>query len=208
MTIVSHHGGEERQNIRRCSTLVDLYVGVFAMGCYSCQGPDGTESTLCPACRVTRAERDISIRSSINKKNRGLLDYAKVLRDEWLVVVGVIVMIAASINALFWVFYGSDRAMIDAPWAKIPPEEIYHTCMAKAPLGDISEINFDEIQQGYPNEVAQFLKENEPHGVSRADIIRHVMTLRLQESCAAARQTCASSPTSEECRRFAEAYVL
>jgi hypothetical protein len=178
------------------------------MGCYNCQGPDGTESTLCPTCRATRAERDTSIRSSINRKNRGISDYLKVLREEWLVVVGVIIMISASINALFWLFYGSDRALVDAPWAKIPPEEIYYTCMAKAPVGDLSDVDFDQIQQGYPNEVAQFLKENETQTISRAEIIRHVMTLRLRESCAAARQTCTNNPEGEDCRRFAEAYVL
>lgn len=178
------------------------------MGCYNCQGPDGTESTLCPTCRASRAERDISIRTSINKKARGFWDYFKVLRDEWLVVVGVIVMFSASINALFWLFYGSDRALVDAPWARIAPEEIYYTCMSKAPVGDVSEIDFDQIQQGYPNEVAQFLKENESHTTSRADIIRHVMKLRLKESCTTAKQTCANNPTGDDCRRFAEAYVL
>lgn len=178
------------------------------MGCYNCQGPDGTESILCPTCRVSRAGRDTSIRTSINKKNRGLSDYVKVFRDEWIVVVGVIVMITASINALFWLFYGSDRALVDAPWAKIPPEEIYNTCMAKAPMGDVSDIDFEQIQQGYPNEVAQYLKENETKAVSRAEIIRHVMTIRLQESCSSARQSCTRDPAGEDCRRFAEAYIL
>jgi hypothetical protein len=178
------------------------------MGCYNCQGPDGTESRLCPTCRVARAQQDLSIRSSLNKRNRGFSDYVKVLRDEWLVVLGVIVMITASVNALFWVFYGSERALMDAPWAKIPPEYIYNTCMANASVGDVSEIDFNQIQQGYPNEVAQFLKENQSQTVSRADIIRHIMMLRLQESCSAARQSCLKNPSGEDCRRFAEAYVM
>lgn len=130
------------------------------------------------------------------------------MKDEWMVVVGVAVMLTASVNAVFWLFYGQDQAFVSAPWANVAPEELYQRCVAQVNIPDISDIDYDQIQQGYPTEIAAFMNEHPEGANSRAEIIRHVLELRSKQSCLIAKKACLDNPRGDDCRRFAEQYVL
>ncbi len=178
------------------------------MGCYQCQGPDGTEVALCPECRITRAKIDISVRGSIAASEGNVRPYMQVLKDEWLLVLGLFVMLAAVGNGVLWFYLGEQGTFVSAPWTLADPEELFTRCRNSFTSMDTSDVDFDQLREGFAAEISEYVQREPEASKSQNQIIQYIIGLRADQTCEAAKESCRQAPRGEDCQAFAKTYGL
>jgi hypothetical protein len=178
------------------------------MGCYKCQGPDGTDVTLCPECRTARAKIDISVRKAVTSSEGNVRPYMQVLKDEWQLVVGLVVMLAAVANGVLWFYLGEQGAFISAPWSLTDPEELFTRCRNSFEGMDTSEVDFDQLREGFATEISEYVQREPEAGKSQSQIIRYIIGLRADQACTAARTICTQTPSGNDCQTLAKTYGM
>lgn len=178
------------------------------MSCYNCSSSEGSNVTLCPQCRILRAENQQTVGESLRDKRstfRAAIDF---IREEWSVLIGVILGVIACLSGISWVLNGGLSGRSDEAWVTIDPNQLFITCVEyEGKNAHVEDFDFIELKKGYEPEIASYLEQHPEATKSQAEIITHILLLRSKEACSIASSTCRNGPATKQCYNYVKTYM-